>query len=78
MEKAGAGALLACIPALIPGAFVGHLPWLLLAAVTGLLIGISGIDAPVVVAVGGPEHDSSAWPRQLGAAAVWSAPDADA
>ncbi|SQC60052.1 Uncharacterised protein [Klebsiella pneumoniae] len=26
-------------------------------------------DAPVVVAVGGPEHDSSAWPRQLGAAA---------
>ncbi|GHK53847.1 PAS domain-containing sensor histidine kinase [Klebsiella pneumoniae] len=29
---------LACIPALILGAFVGHLPWFLLAAVTGLLI----------------------------------------
>ena len=27
---------LACIPALILGAFVGHLPWFLLAAVAGL------------------------------------------
>ncbi len=69
---------LACIPALILGAFVGHLPWFLLAAVTGLLIWHFWKIAPVVVAVGGPEHDSSAWPRQLGAAAVWSAPDADA
>ncbi|STT78541.1 phosphate regulon sensor protein PhoR [Klebsiella pneumoniae] len=70
---------LVCIPALILGAFVGHLPWFLLAAVTGLLIWhFWNFDAPVVVAVGGPEHDSSAWPRQLGAAAVWSASDADA
>jgi PAS/PAC sensor signal transduction histidine kinase (EC 2.7.13.3) len=30
--------ILCCIPALILGAFFGHLPWLLLAAVTGLLI----------------------------------------
>lgn len=29
---------LCCIPALILGAFLGHLPWFLLAAVTGLLI----------------------------------------
>ena len=29
---------LCCIPALILGAFFGHLPWFLLAAVTGLLI----------------------------------------
>ncbi len=95
---------LACIPALILGAFVGHLPWFLLAAVTGLLIwhfwnlmrlswwlwvDRSMTPPPgrgswepllygLLVAVGGPEHDSSAWPRQLGAAAVWSAPDADA
>ena len=30
--------ILCCIPALILGAFFGHLPWFLLAAVTGLLI----------------------------------------
>ncbi|MRS17067.1 phosphate regulon sensor histidine kinase PhoR [Enterobacteriaceae bacterium RIT691] len=30
--------ILCCIPALILGAMVGHLPWFLLAAVTGLLI----------------------------------------
>lgn len=70
---------LACIPALILGAFVGHLPWFLLAAVMRFAdLAFLEFDAPVVVAVGGPEHDSSAWPRQLGAAAVWSAPDADA
>ena len=72
MEKAGAGAAtLACIPALILGAFVGHLPWFLLAAVTGLLIWhFWNLIAPVVVAVGGPQHDPAAGPRQLGAAAV--------
>ena len=70
---------LACIPALILGAFVGHLPWFLLAAVTGFAdLAFLEFDAPVVVVVGGSEHDSSAWTRQLGAAAVWSASDADA
>ncbi len=30
--------ILCCIPAFILGAFLGHLPWFLLASVTGLLI----------------------------------------
>lgn len=68
---------LACIPALILGAFVGHLPWFLLADRFADLAFLE-FDAPVVVVVGGSEHDSSAWTRQLGAAAVWSASDADA
>jgi two-component system phosphate regulon sensor histidine kinase PhoR len=44
---------LCCIPALILGAFLGYLPWFLLAAVTGLLdLAFLEFDAPVVVAVG--------------------------
>ncbi len=38
MEKAGAGALFSVYSGPDSGAFVGHLPWFLLAAVTGLLI----------------------------------------
>lgn len=69
---------LACIPALILGRL-----WVICRGFTGgsdrfADLAFLEFDAPVVVAVGGPEHDSSAWPRQLGAAAVWSAPDADA
>ena len=30
--------ILCCIPAFLLGAFLGHLPWFLLASVTGLLI----------------------------------------
>ncbi len=70
---------LACIPALILGAFVGHLPWFLLAAVTGLLIwhfwNLMRLSWWLWVdrSMTPPPR-----PRQLGAAAVWSAPDADA
>lgn len=70
---------LACIPALILGAFVGHLPWFLLAAVTGLLIwhfwNLMRLSWWLWV---DRSMTPPAWPRQLGAAAVWSAPDADA
>ena len=43
---------LCCIPALILGAFLGYLPWFLLAAVTGTCLAFLESDAPVVVAVG--------------------------
>ncbi len=58
MEKAGAGALLACIPALILGRL-----WVICRGFTGgsdrfADLAFLEFDAPVVVAVGGPEHDS--------------------
>ncbi|VEB05778.1 phosphate regulon sensor protein PhoR [Klebsiella pneumoniae] len=70
---------LACIPALILGGVCGSSAVVFTGGSDRFAdLAFLEFDAPVVVAVGGPEHDSSAWPRQLGAAAVWSAPDADA
>lgn len=79
MEKAGAGALFSVYSGPDSGGVCGSSAVVFTGGSDRFAdLAFLEFDAPVVVAVGGPEHDSSAWPRQLGAAAVWSAPDADA
>ncbi len=57
---------LACIPALIL-VFVGHLSWFLLGGSDRFAdLAFLEFDAPVVVAVGGPEHDSSGLAAAVG------------
>ncbi len=68
MEKAGAGALFSVYSGPDSGGVCGSSAVVFTGGSDRFAdLAFLEFDAPVVVAVGGPEHDSSAWPRQLGA-----------